>query len=133
MVTCLVGTKFYPSKELAGLDSGVHPFMVTLEVRKRHMANITHEKLLTAVGHVLDLAQPHGFAIRDTEMGLIVETFDENNKLAETFSFDLDDLHQLLAWHAESLDKALPGQEHTLSEGTLSTFLQQHELIGAAR
>ena len=97
------------------------------------MSTLTHERILTAVGHVLDLVQPHSFAIRDTGDSLIVETFDEQRTLVTTFSFSMRDLLELLEWHAASMDKPELGLSELEHPTTLQTFLERHELVGAAR
>ncbi|MBF6592125.1 MAG: hypothetical protein IVW57_16570 [Ktedonobacterales bacterium] len=93
------------------------------------MREYSYEGILRAVGRVLDEAEAKGFAIRDEENGLLVQTFDERGEPQHTLTFGLGDLVELL-----DRDEA-PRYErrYTHDEGTLLQFLGRRELVGAGR
>ncbi len=93
------------------------------------MRQYSYESILHAVGRVLDEAEARGFAIRDEENGLLVQTFDERGEPAYTFRLSLADLAELV-----DRDEA-PRYERSYAhdEGTLHQFLGRRELVGAGR
>lgn len=93
------------------------------------MRKYSYEGILRSVGRVLDEAGAKGFAIRDNENGLLVQTFDEQGNPAYTFNFDLADLVELL----DQNEAPRFERRYTQDEGTLHQFLGRRELVGAGR
>ena len=93
------------------------------------MRQYSYEGILRAVGRVLDEAEAKGFAIRDEENGLLVQTFDDHGEPKYSFNLGLADLADLV-----DQDMA-PRYERSYAhdEGTLRQFLGRRELVGAGR
>lgn len=97
------------------------------------MRKYSCESILRTVGRVLDEADAKSFAIRDTENGLRVETFDRDGKQKLVLDFGLADVAELV--EMKSGADAYPSYERSYAhdEGTLHQFLERHQLIVAGR
>ena len=107
-----------------------------MEVGKGPMRKYSYESILRAVGRVLDDAEARGFAIRDEENGLLVETFDGVGKPALTLNFDVADLAKLIDHEVPSTaadDDSHYDLAYVHEESSLQKLLNRHELIGAGR
>ncbi len=98
------------------------------------MRTYSYESILSAVGRVLDEAEAEGFAIRDTQDGLVVET--RSRALApegDALHLDLRDLVDLIEWTSNERETARYERSYAHDEGTLRTILRNRELVGAGR
>lgn len=100
------------------------------------MRTYSYESLLRAVGRVLDEAEAEGFAIRNTQDGLVVET--QSRALAPEgvpLHLELRDLVELIEWTSSARERETPRYERSYAhdEGTLRTVLRSRELVGAGR
>jgi hypothetical protein len=97
------------------------------------MATYSYESILRSVGRVLDDADPRSFAIRETENGLLVETYDENGDPQLVLDFGLADLTELIERHEAAGEQPHYERSYAHDDSTLRTFLERHELVEAGR
>lgn len=101
------------------------------------MRRYSYESVLRAVGRVLDDADVTGFAIRNTQDGLVVETqggaFDREGN--DVLHLGLRDLVELIEWTTDEREheRETPRYERSYAhdEGTLLAVLRRRELVGA--
>jgi hypothetical protein len=99
------------------------------EVRLEPMrSTYSYEGILSAVGRVLDEAGVKRIAVQDTGEGLLVEGFDAAGEPQLSLHYDVPALFRLIEGDAE-----WPAERRIVSgdDGTLRTFLERHELVGA--
>jgi hypothetical protein len=86
---------------------------------------------------VLDEAEVAGFAIRNTQDGLVVETQGRafGREGADALHLGLRELVDLIEWTSSERERDTPRYERSYDhdEGTLSTVLRSRELVGAGR
>jgi hypothetical protein len=99
------------------------------------MRKDSYESILSAVGRVLDHAEARGFAMREADDGLHLETFDAEGQPQYTFQLGLHDLVELLEWSGAQAETSRRGRPITADEGMLSHFLARgsRELVGSYR
>jgi hypothetical protein len=99
------------------------------------MRKYSYESMLRAVGRVLDEAEMAGVGLRAEADSLVVETADQAGNAGPTLTFRLSDLVELIELKSGKPENAEPHYERTYAhdEGTLETFLRQHELAEARR
>lgn len=97
------------------------------------MKNYSCERILSAVGRMLDDAGAAQFAIRDGENGLTVETFDGDGEPQLALNFDLADLVELVERVSPVENAPRYERSYGHDERTLRSFLERHELVGAGR
>ena len=105
------------------------------------MRRYSYESVLRAVGRVLDEADVAGFAIRDTQDGLVVETQGRafGREGDDALHLELRDLVELIEWTSGEgeHDREAPRYERSYAhdDGTLRAVLRSHsrELVGAGR
>lgn len=97
------------------------------------MRKYSYESMLRAVGRVLDEAEVRGFAIRDEENGLLVETFTDSGERELALDFSLGDLVELIELRSGAAAAPRYERSYAHDEGTLRAFMRRHELVGAGR
>lgn len=103
------------------------------------MRRYSYECVLRAVGRVLDEAEVAGFAIRNTQDGLVVETQSQafGREGADALHLGLRDLVELIEWTSAEHERETPRYERSYAhdEGTLRAVLRSrsHDLVGAGR
>lgn len=97
------------------------------------MRKYSYESILSAVGRVLDDADARGFAIREEENGLLVQTFDADGRVNLKLDFDLSDLIELVGRTARVDEMPAFERGYAHDDDTLRHFLARHELVGAGR
>lgn len=100
------------------------------------MRTYSYESILRAVGRVLDEAEVAGFAIHNTQDGLVVETESRAfGREGAPIHLELRDLVELIEWTAGERERETPRYERSYAhdEGTLRTILHSRELVGASR
>jgi hypothetical protein len=99
------------------------------------MRTYSNEKILRAVGRLLDEAEAAGFAVRDTREGLVIEIRGRafGREGDESFQLGLRDLAELVEWSTSEQSKKSPRYERSYAhdEGTLRSVLHSHELVSA--
>lgn len=97
------------------------------------MRKYSCESILRTVGRVLDDADAKSFAIRDTETGLRVETFDRDGNQEAVLDFGLADVAELVEMKSNTDPYPSYERSYAHDEGTLQQFLERHQLVGAGR
>lgn len=101
------------------------------------MRTYSYESILRAVGRVLDEAEVAGFAIRDTQDGLVVETQGRafGREGDDALQLGLRDLVELIEWTSGEREREIPHYERSYAhdEGTLRAILHSRDLVGAGR
>ena len=85
----------------------------------------SYASILSAVGQVLDEAGIRRFAIEDTGDGLWVEGFDADGEPQLKQRYDVGALYELLR------EESATSHANLQDEGTLRSFLESHQLVGA--
>lgn len=97
------------------------------------MRTYSYEKMLGAVGRVLDLADARGFAIRDAEDGMTLELVGADALPDAKVELSLGDVAELVEWNGDVPTLPTFGRGIAGDEGTLTNFLERHALVGAGR
>jgi hypothetical protein len=97
------------------------------------MRKYSYESLLRAVGRVLDQAEARRFTIRDSQDGLAVETFDDQDDPSLILSLDIPELAQLLDWADATAEQPHYERASASDEGTLHHFLERRSELVSMR
>src|SRR5580765_3396945 len=71
----------------------------------RTMGIVTHERILCAVGRVLDLVDAQSFSIAETTNGGLRLDYIASTGVAQTLDLSLNDISDLIEWRPASADR----------------------------
>jgi len=91
------------------------------------MRHESYETILRAVGRVLDAAEARSFAVRETEIGMLLELTGESG--SAQYQLPLSDVAALLDWQDAGHVTANYERARTADEGTLKVFLERHQRV----
>lgn len=94
------------------------------------MGIVTHERILCAVGRVLDLVDAQSFSIAETTDGGLRLDYIASTGVAQTLDLSLHDISDLIEWRPASADHQA-GRAPAALRRLLAARERELELVGA--